>query len=107
MDRPVHGDQASRRLLSSPAGAGKPGFRVDRRRASYSQAPAGHAGRGPAEQDAAVPGASHIPTRLGANEVPAAAVTAASAEPSASGEPSVGRAPEPEPPPRAGPGLPR
>ena len=58
--------QLSVRLVSSPAGAGKPGSRVDRRPASYSQEPAGRAGRDLAGPGAGRPGAWHIPsTELG------------------------------------------
>ena len=48
--------------VSWPDGAGRPGSRVDRRPASYSQEPAGRAGRDLAGPAAGRPAAWHIPT---------------------------------------------
>ena len=78
--------------LSAPDGAGKPGFRVDRRPASYSQAPDGHAGRVPVARGAEEPDAWHIPIwhRSAGPRAAAAAVVAAAL--SASRAPCAGRA---------------
>ena len=71
-DRPPDDLLDSRRGVSSPDGAGRPGFRVDRRPSRCSPAPAGRAGRAPAEPAARRPAAWRIPTRTRARAAPGA-----------------------------------
>src|SRR2546423_2392583 len=81
--------------FSALDGAGTRGFRVDRRRASYSQGSDGRAGRVPAARRAPAPDVWHIPIRNRSGAPLVAAAAAASAAASASGGPCVGAAPPP------------